>query len=70
MRIINLGNGGQYHKSIKGDYVEGKKKAPSEKKPKPSQPNPVVEVIKTENGTVINTNSANYTENLEGEIIG
>lgn len=58
-RIINLG-GGTYNANIEGDYIQGEKKKEPEPKMKSAQP--------PEENT-INTNGANYTESLGGEVI-
>lgn len=62
-RIIDLG-GGTYNAYIEGDYIQGQE--PKVKEPKkveqPEQP-------KQSNSNTINTNGANYVENLGGKVI-
>lgn len=64
-RIINLG-GGSYHKNIDGDYIENKQ-SKSESKSS-SKSDPVVE-DKSNKSQNVNTNGANYIENIKGKII-
>ncbi|MBN3946757.1 MAG: hypothetical protein HWQ38_09770 [Nostoc sp. NMS7] len=61
-RIINLG-GGSYHAHIEGNYVQGKDGVKERKVEKSAQVNDGEE-------EVINTNGANYVENLGGKVIG
>ncbi|MBN3993843.1 MAG: hypothetical protein HWQ36_26015 [Nostoc sp. NMS2] len=59
-RIINLG-GGIYNAHIEGNYIQGKE-------PKVKEPKKVEQFTKP-NPDTINTNGANYVENLGGKVI-